>query len=127
MSWRDKSDLGTQLVANVKELLRIPDEWLIDRNRGFTWWAGDYAQSIWADLGLFHNGVTIYRLHCETEMLRGHARSAECEQLISKLMSRCTLSGVPDGQGPRTSVWYISSAKNGVNGAASNAIVTSAS
>ena len=94
MSWREKEDLGTAIVANVCELLRITDEWLVDRTRGFTWWAGDYAQSIWSNLGLFHNGVTLYRLHCETEMLRGSGHARDCELQLTKLMSAATLSGV---------------------------------
>ena len=94
MSWREKEDLGTATVANLHDLLRIPDEWLVDRHRGFTWWAGDYAQSLWADLGLFHNGVTLYRLHCETEMLRGGGHARDCELQLTKLMGTTTLSGM---------------------------------
>ncbi len=94
MSWRDKEDLGTTLVCSVHDLLRMVDDSLIDRHRGFTWWAGDYAQSIWADLGLYHNGVTIYRIHCETEMLHGDGHAQDGELMLTKLMAGTTLSGM---------------------------------
>lgn len=92
-TWREKSDLGLRLVANVKEVLRISDHWLVDRGaRGFTWWAGDFAQSIWSDLGNFHNGVTLFRLHCETELLRGDGHAQEQENRLARYVANSTLS-----------------------------------
>lgn len=94
MSWRERQDLGTRLVADIHDVLRLSDDWLVDSPRGFTWWAGDYAQTISSDLGLFHNGVTIYRMHIETEMLRGDGHASDCEVPLVKMMAGSTLSGM---------------------------------
>jgi hypothetical protein len=95
MSWRSKDDLGQTMVANIHDVLRIPDEWLIDRGpRGFTWWAGQYAQSVWSDAGNFHNGVTLYRLHCDLELLRCEGHGQEIEQKLVRFLKDTTLSAL---------------------------------
>ena len=94
MSWREKEDLGTELVAHIHESLRIPNDYTKDEVRGFEWWAFDYAQRIWSDLGNFHNASTVYRLHCEIDFLRGQGHAAEAEQALVELMGEGSLSAV---------------------------------
>lgn len=94
MSWQQKEDLGTQLVAHVHESLRIPTDFTRDEVRGFEWWASDYAQRIWSDLGNFHNASTLFRLHSEIDILKanGHVEKAELE--LARTMADGALSAV---------------------------------
>lgn len=94
MSWRNKEDLGTQLVAHVHESLRIPGDYTKDEARGFEWWASDYAQRIWADHGNFHNAATLYRLHSEIDFLRGCGHAGEAERALVNLMGEGSLSAI---------------------------------
>jgi hypothetical protein len=94
MSWRTKEDLGTQLVAHAHESLRMPDDYTKDEARGFEWWASDYAQRIWSDLGNFHNSSNLYRLHSEIEFLHGNGHAAEAELALMQWMGDGGLSGL---------------------------------
>src|SRR5579862_3736066 len=94
MSWQSKEDLGTQIVAHVHESLRIPTDYTVDQGRGFEWWAADYAQRIWSDLGNFHNANTLYRLHAEIDILFGKGHVADAEVGAMQEMSRATLSAL---------------------------------
>ncbi len=94
MAWREKEDLGTQLVAHVHESLRIPDDYTVDEIRGFEWWASDYGQRVWSDLGNFHNASCLYRLHAEIDMFRGQGHSGDAELAIGQAMTDGTLSGI---------------------------------
>lgn len=94
MSWRNKEDLGTELVAHVHESLRIPNDYTKDEVRGFEWWASDYAQRVWSDLGNFHNASTVYRIHTEIDFLRGCGHAAEAEQALLQLMGEGSLSAI---------------------------------
>lgn len=85
MSWREKEDLGTQLVAHVHESLRLSNDYLLDNvQRGFSWWASDCNQRVWSDLGNFHNSTTLYRLHAEIDFLKGCGHAPEA---LVRLMS----------------------------------------
>ena len=94
MSWRDKEDLGTQLVAHVHDSLKIPDDYTVDEGRGFAWWAADYAQRVWCDLGNFHNATTLYRVHTEIDVLNAKGHAADAELSIARAMADGTLSAV---------------------------------
>lgn len=94
MSWRNKSDLGEELVAEVHAVLRIQDQWMIEQGNGFTWWAADFAQSVWCDMGLYFNAQTTYRLHAETDLLRGRRQPHLYESVIEKEMDACSFSAV---------------------------------
>ncbi|MBI1756375.1 MAG: hypothetical protein HYR64_04620 [Fimbriimonas ginsengisoli] len=74
--------------------MRIEDQWTLDRDRGFTWWAAEYAQSVWSDLGNFHNGVTLYRLHAEIELVRGRGHATQCEVPFTQAMCDANLSAI---------------------------------
>lgn len=94
MGWRQKSDLGLELVAQAHELLRIDEHWLVDKGNGFTWWAGEFAQTVWTDAGLYFNGQSTYRLHAETDLLRGRGKEHLYETAIEREMDQCSLSSV---------------------------------
>jgi len=94
MSWQNKDDLGTQLVAHVHESLRIPADYTVDEGRGFVWWAADYAQRVWSDLGNFHNAATLYRIHTEIDVLHAKGHQSDAELSIAQEASNGTLSAV---------------------------------
>lgn len=94
MSWRNKDDLGLEQVAFVYEGMKVPDHWAIDVHRGFMWWAEDFAQKVWADTGMFQNAQSFFRIHIETELLRGGARAQQFELSLMEEMKDATLSAV---------------------------------
>jgi len=94
MAWRNKEDLGTELVGHVCESLRIPTDYTKDEERGFEWWASDYAQRIWCDLGNFHNSTSLFRIHSEIDFLHANGHSAEAEVAMMEWMSDTSLSAI---------------------------------
>lgn len=95
MPWRNKEDLGTTLVAHIHDQLKIGDKYLLDVGRGFTWWAGDFSQTVVSDHGLFHNASTLYRLHIETEVVKAHGHAREIlPQIATLLGQQCSLSAI---------------------------------
>lgn len=94
MSWHSKEDLGLALVAHVHDSLKIEDKFRLDHGRGFTWWAGDHAQSIWSDLGIFHNMSNFFRLHTEIELLNADGHSVDCEIPLLDSMVDATFSAL---------------------------------
>jgi hypothetical protein len=94
MSWQSKEDLGLAMVAHVHDSLKIEDQYRLDLGRGFTWWAGEYSQSIWSDLGIFHNMSNYFRLHTEIELLRADGHSHTCELPLVACMKDATFSAI---------------------------------
>jgi hypothetical protein len=94
MSWRHKEDLGTSIVAFIHESLKVQDRFNLDHGRGFTWWASDYAQTVYSDVGLFHNMSTLYRIHTEIELLSGNGKADDVEVALMQGMEHATLSAL---------------------------------
>lgn len=94
MSWRTKEDLGLEQVALVHEQLKVEDYWSVDLPRGFMWWAEEFAQKVWADLGMFQNAQNFFRLHAETELLRGRGRAQNFDLALAEEMRDARLSAV---------------------------------
>lgn len=94
MSWQSKEDLGLAMVSHVHESLKIEDKYRLDHGRGFTWWAGEFSQSIWSDLGIFHNMSNYFRLHSEIELLRADGRGHKCELPLVECMGNATFSAI---------------------------------
>jgi hypothetical protein len=57
-----RTDVGLEAIHFLYSLLRIDDEWSVREPRGFTWWAGDYAQRVWAEPCVEDHGVWLSRL-----------------------------------------------------------------
>lgn len=94
MSWQERSELGTSLIAEICEAMKVPDQWRVDHPRGFTWWADDFAQHVWCDPGLYHNAQAVYRVHAETDLLRGRGQAEKFEFELEKAMDASTFSAV---------------------------------
>lgn len=94
MPWRDKTDLGLEVIAHAHDTLRIADQWRKDSDRGFTWWVSDFALRIWAEEGFYHNATATYRLHIETDLLRGRGKAEQFEVALEKEMDKTSMSAV---------------------------------
>lgn len=94
MSWQSRSDTGLAIIGQVHDALKIADKWRVDEPRGFMWWASDFAQRIWSDPGIFHQTHSVFRLHAETEIIRGRGHAKEHEVFLSHLLARATLSAL---------------------------------
>lgn len=94
MGWRTRDDLGLELVGFVYDNLKITEHWSVDINRGFMWWADEFCQKVWADTGMFQNAQSNFRLHAETELLRGRGRAQQFELSLATEMKDATLSAV---------------------------------
>jgi hypothetical protein len=94
MSWRNREDLGTTLVGQIHDQLRVADAWTIDCGRGFVYWPSDYALTVTSDLGNFHNAYSIFRLHAETDLVTGSGKSREMMEPFAQMMCNAALSAV---------------------------------
>ncbi|MFZ4506876.1 MAG: hypothetical protein ACOYON_04175 [Fimbriimonas sp.] len=94
MTWRRKEDLGTQIVAKVYESLKFNDHWSLDVGRGFTYWASDFALTVKADMGNFHNAYTIFRIYSEFDLLKGKGKPGEIEIALAAKMRNASLSAL---------------------------------
>jgi hypothetical protein len=94
MSWRSKDDFGLELVGHIYQNLRISDHWASDLSRGFMWWAEEFCQMVWCEVGAFQIAETTYRLHAETELLRGRGHHQDFELALAREMKDATLSAV---------------------------------
>lgn len=66
-----KADVGVRVAGQVHRLLQIDAEWTRPRERGFMWWPGTFAQSVWAEPTYEDDGVILSRVHVQTDLLRG--------------------------------------------------------
>src|SRR5262249_53367177 len=64
------SDPGVQVVELVYRNMQIDEEWSLRQERGFCWWGHEYAQRIWAEPGYDDDGIVIYRLNAEADVVR---------------------------------------------------------
>ena len=94
MSWKARVDLGTVFLGEVYDALRVDEHWCLDFERGFRWWASDYAQTIIADVGVFRNMCSIYRVQAEIDLLRGRGKADDCEMYLSSAMCRANLNAL---------------------------------
>jgi hypothetical protein len=93
-SWKDRTDLGLEVVASVSDALKVEPEWSVDNGRGYTWWADDFAQHVWAEESVFQTSLPIYRVHAETDLLFGRGRAERFELGLMSAMRDTQLSGV---------------------------------
>lgn len=94
MNWQERSDLGLALVGDVHDLLHVEDAWRIDEPRGFQWWPADFAQHIWADMGLYHHEQAVYRMHVETDLISGRGHHEDFELALETAIDQCTFSAI---------------------------------
>ena len=85
-------DLGTRVVDHVFKRMMIDEEWAVREPRGFTWWGGKLAQRIWTDPPIQDDGFTIWRVHAQTDLLRGWSRVKQGPEKLNALAHYATVS-----------------------------------
>ncbi len=89
-----KDDVGIQAVQEVYNGLQVDDEWSIKEERGFTWWANQFKQSIWAESTVEDGSLAISRVHVETEFLKYPKRFKKIDTQLAMMMKLSSLSGL---------------------------------
>jgi hypothetical protein len=88
-----RTDVGLKAIQFLYSLLQIDDEWSVREPRGFTWWAGDYAQRVWAEPCVEDQGIWLSRLVAETLMVADAAADDRAKRLFAfALVQRPSLS-----------------------------------
>jgi len=87
------TDRGLGAVRDLHAKLQIEPEWCLSDERGFTWWAKDLAQHIWADPEAKNvNGETFHRLHACTDVFEGFDGSDRQIAVLNALNQNASLS-----------------------------------
>jgi hypothetical protein len=63
-------DPGLAAVRWVYDAMRIDPEWSVWEERGFTWWGREQAQRVWSEPAFDDDGITVYRLHARSDVVR---------------------------------------------------------
>ena len=89
-----RTDVGLEAIQFLYSLLRIDDEWSVREPRGFTWWAGDYAQRVWAEPCVEDLGIWLSRLVAETVLVTNaraddKRNAAVCVRTSPKTLAQC--------------------------------------
>ncbi|MBS1716041.1 MAG: hypothetical protein JST30_17070 [Armatimonadetes bacterium] len=93
MSWKQRQTLGEEFVADVYDLLKIDDTYLLDTGDGFVYWGGDFATTVRTDMGVFRQSYSVYRVTAETDFLKGRGHLKELAVALEHEMDQCTFSG----------------------------------
>ena len=77
------SDTGLDMVDGVFRGLGIEERWSVQEPRGFAWWGQHLRQRVWCEPMCVDLGVDVYRIHAETELLRGVPNDASTRHAIN--------------------------------------------
>lgn len=102
MIWREGQQYGHQLLLELMKTLNVDQKWCEFDQEGFTWWAADHAQRVWCEEGIFQHSSTTYRLHCETDLIRGRGHAADFEVALEREMDQTTLNALIFDKGADT-------------------------
>jgi hypothetical protein len=108
---RPEGDLGLQVVAELRRRCGVDEEWSLDQHRGFRWWPHQQAQSVWSEPAFDDGGLTVWRIHVRTDVLRGfRATDEHLEWLRDTFPCGHTFSGVVSEGRRRDQLWLAASA-----------------
>ena len=62
---------GLAAVRYLYDNSRVDSDWSVLEGRGFTWWADNLAQRVWAEPGFDDDGIKVFRVFAETDLVRG--------------------------------------------------------
>ena len=85
-------DLGERIVNDVYAVMNVDAEWTSRQPRGFTWWGHRLAQRVWTELGYDSLGYQVFRIHVESDILRGVPGSEGMLARLSALNTMAALS-----------------------------------
>lgn len=94
MSWRHENNFGSGLLHELIAALQFDPRWVSDDMQGFTWWPGDFAQRVWCDPGVFQAGSLTFRLHAETNVIRGDGHASRYLTELERDMDHTTLNAI---------------------------------
>src|SRR5205085_2344585 len=69
------------------------EKWCVWHDRGFTWWAGELAQHVWAEPTFTVDGTTYSTVHVRTDLFEGFDLRPEQLETLYLIMNNATLSG----------------------------------
>lgn len=94
-------DPGLDAIAFAKQSLQVDSEWTDEHERGFTWWGGALALSMWADPVRAIDGTNVARVHVRQDVLRDVAPVARHASLLGALSTGLALAApLVDGDEP---------------------------
>jgi hypothetical protein len=62
-------NLGMRAVQQIHQLWNADENWTLWDQRGFSWWAQDYRQHVWAEPPVNDNGFSVYKLCARTDFI----------------------------------------------------------
>ena len=89
-----KDDVGIQTIQDIYSTMQVDEEWSIKTESGFTWWANQFKQRMWADELVEDDSLAISRVHVETEFLKYPKRSENTNYQLAMMMRLSTMSGL---------------------------------
>lgn len=87
-------DPGLASVLNLYETMQLDPEWSVREDRGFTWWGLNLAQRVWSEQGFDDEGIVIYRVHAQTDVVRDVEVTDAILQKLNALNRLCTTSAL---------------------------------
>jgi hypothetical protein len=105
------TDLGQEAIDYIYAQLGAEGQWANRTDRGFTWWAGPFAQRIWVDKPVRENGEEVFRICAKTDLFRDFDFEASGGRL-SVLNMVASVSAIVPGQKDTTRLshfasWYL--------------------
>ena len=82
-----KSELepGLAVVRYLYDNSRVDARWSVLQERGYTWWADGLAQRVWSEPAFDDDGIEIYRLFVETDLIRGVSMTEAAARAVDEM------------------------------------------
>lgn len=78
-------DPGSAVVRFAYDGSDIDRDWSTLEERGFSWWAHELRQRVWADPAIDDDGIEVHRVFARTDLVRGVADAASAGRVIDAL------------------------------------------
>jgi hypothetical protein len=88
-----ENDPGLQTVGKIYRDFQIDTKWSQVFNRGFVWWGGHFAQTIWAEPPFEEDGLHISKVHSQIEFAEYTEISDSDQDTLALGMMLATMSG----------------------------------
>lgn len=88
------SDVGIRLIDSLLGQLMIDDEWMVRRERGFTWWSYRLAQHVEVGEPVESYGIDVCRVRIWTEMVGDVNPTGNPAEVIGPFNMQTTLSAL---------------------------------
>jgi hypothetical protein len=88
-----ENDPGLQTIGKIYRDFQINTKWSQVIDRGFIWWGGQFAQTIWAEPPFKEDGLHISKVHGEIEFIQYSEISESDQDILADSMTLATMSG----------------------------------